>query len=76
MQNKMMMEKRGLTMEEACEYIGGVSRPTMYKLLGEGEIESFHIGVRRYFTRDSLDHWINNRLGLWPEEMEPGDHLG
>jgi excisionase family DNA binding protein len=71
-----LVDKRGLSMEEACTYIGGVSRPTMYKLIGQDEIESYYIGVRRYFTKDSLDHWINNRLGLWPQEMESGEHLG
>ena len=59
--------KRGYTMAEACEYLGGISRPTMYRLLGQGEIDSYHLGVRRYFTRESLDRLINSRMGLWPE---------
>ncbi len=54
-------------MEEACGYLGGISRPTMYRLLGEGQLSSYHIGVRRYFTKESLDHLIDKRIGLWPE---------
>jgi len=69
-----LIDKRGLTMEEACTYIGGVSRPTMYKLIGQDEIESYYIGVRRYFTKDSLDKWINSRIGLLPEVDDLVEH--
>jgi excisionase family DNA binding protein len=68
METKETLEKRGLNMTEACNYIGGVSRPTMYKLLGEGSIESYNLGVRRYFTKESLDKLINERIGLEPED--------
>ena len=61
------MEKRVFTMAEACEYLGGISRPTMYRLIGQGEINSLHIGVRRYFPRESLDAFVDTRIGLWPE---------
>jgi len=61
------MEKRAFTMAEACEYLGGISRQNMYVLLGKGEIDGFHIGARRYFTRERLDTFIDARLGLWPE---------
>jgi len=59
--------KRAYTISEACQYLGGVSRPTMYRLLGGGELSSYHIGVRVYFTKESLDKFINERVGLWPE---------
>ena len=73
-----MTLKRGLTMAEACEYLGGISRPTMYRLLGGNQVASFHIGTRRYFTRESLDRLINERIGLWPEveEMVKADRAG
>jgi excisionase family DNA binding protein len=61
---KPEIEKRALTVEETCRYLGGISRPTLYRLLGEGELESFHIGTRRYFTRESLDQWINQRVAV------------
>jgi len=68
--------KRGFTMEEACAYLGRISRPTMYRLLGAGAIESYHIGVRRYFTKESLDKLINERIGLEPEDdgLRGGSH--
>ena len=61
------MEKRVLTMVEACEYLGGISRQTMCKLIGDGEISSMHIGVRQYFPRESLEAFVDARIGLWPE---------
>ena len=45
-----------------------ISRPIMYRLLGAGAIESYHIGVRRYFTRENLDRLINERIGLGPKD--------
>ena len=62
--------KRGFTMAEACQYLGGISRPTLYRLMGRGEIESYHLGVRRYFTREALDKLIDTLLGKRPEVDE------
>jgi len=58
------MEKRLLNMAEACEYLGGLSRQTMYRLIGRGEIKSLHIGVRIYFPREDLEEFIGSRVGL------------
>ena len=58
------MEKRVFTMVEACEYLGGISQPTMHKLIDEGEINSLRIGVRRYFPRESLEAFVDARIGL------------
>ena len=57
--------KRAYTMAEACQYLGGVSRPTMYKLMRDGEVSSFHIGVRVYIPIESLDKFINDRIGMY-----------
>ena len=54
-------------MAEACKYLGGISRPTLYKLILEGAITSLHIGVRRYFPVESLNTFIDERIGLFPE---------
>jgi excisionase family DNA binding protein len=62
--------KRGMTMAESCEYLGNISRPTLYRLLGDGALDSFHIGTRRFIPRESLDRLINDRIGKWPEVDE------
>jgi excisionase family DNA binding protein len=61
--------KRGYTMVEACEYLGGISRQTMYRLLGEEVIASYLIGVRRYFTLESLNRFINDRIGMIENDL-------
>ena len=61
------LPKRGYTMVEACSYLGGISRQTMYRMLGDGKLASYNIGIRRYFTKESLDALIDERTGLWPE---------
>ena len=51
--------KRGLTFDEACHYLGGLPRLTLYRLLEQGELSSYHRGVRRYFTKENLDAYID-----------------
>jgi len=61
--------KRGYKVTEAMEYLGGISRQTLYRLFGAGLIESYHLGVRRYVTKESMDKLINQRVGIeddWP----------
>lgn len=54
------IENRGFNFEDACKYIGGVSRTTMSTLIAKGDIQhSYMIGKRKYFTRENLDAFIN-----------------
>jgi excisionase family DNA binding protein len=55
--------QRGFSITEAGRYIGGnTSRTTAYKLIADGELTSYHIGVRHYVTKESLDSFINQRI--------------
>jgi excisionase family DNA binding protein len=54
-------EKAALSVEEGCAYIG-TSRPTFYRLMGEGVLRSFHIGRRRLVLKADLDRFIRERL--------------
>jgi excisionase family DNA binding protein len=56
------IEKRGLSLNEACEYLGGISRPTLYRLMGDGDICLYHINRRRFCLKRDLDAYIENRL--------------
>ena len=51
--------KRGFTFDEACHYLGGLSRMTVYRMLEQGQLSSYHRGVRRYFTKEALDAYID-----------------
>ena len=64
----MIPRKRAFTMNEACEYLGGISRSTMYRLIGRGEIDSFLIGRRRFTTIENLERFINHKSG-WPPNL-------
>ena len=54
--------KRGFNMAEACAYIGGISRPQMYRLMGSEELRSYLIGNRRYFLREELDAFLERQV--------------
>jgi len=53
------MVKKALQFDEACVYIGGVSRPTLYKL----PIPSYTLGRRRYFLVSELDKFLESQAG-------------
>ena len=54
--------KRGFSLDEACEYVGGISRPNIYRLMADGELPSYMIGARRYFLREELDAFIDRQV--------------
>ena len=59
----MAQEKRGFSMVEACEYIGGISRQQMYRLMGSKILKSYRIGTRLYFLREELDAFLERQMG-------------
>ena len=59
----MAQEKRGFSMVEACEYIGGISHQQMYRLMGSKILKSYRIGTRRYFLREELDAFLERQMG-------------
>ncbi len=48
-----------LPIPEAMSLLG-ISRGTIYKLLGSGELESVLIGKRRFVTRKQLARFVTN----------------
>lgn len=56
-----------LTVEEAGERIG-VKRTTMYKLIRDGEIESFTIGRLRKVRPSALEEYVKRRAAAAPDE--------
>jgi excisionase family DNA binding protein len=67
--DKNLEDRGALTLKEACEYLGGISRPTMYTLLGEGKVISFKIGTRRYFRRETLDNYMKHAESLFVDPL-------
>jgi predicted DNA-binding transcriptional regulator AlpA len=55
--------RRGLSFTQACLYVGGISRPKMYSLIGDGLIQrSYLIGNRRYFFKEELDRFMESQV--------------
>ena len=50
-----------LSVDGACAYVG-VSRPTLYRLMDQRTIPSFHIGRRRLLLKAHLDTFLRERL--------------
>lgn len=61
---RQMPERVLLTIEEAAEQLG-IGRTLMYKLIGNGEIESIHIGRLRRVPTTAIQDYAR-RLGNGP----------
>ena len=55
------VERMALSVEQAAAYIG-VKRATLYRLMGDGDIASFHVRARRLLLRSELDRFIDSRV--------------
>jgi len=69
------MDQRAFAFEAAAIYLGGMTRPTLYKL----DIPSFKIGRRRYYLREQLDAFLDKkaaeaRVYLSYEQKIRGSH--
>jgi excisionase family DNA binding protein len=53
-----------LTVEQAAEQLGGVSRSTLYQLMRSGELASVKIGRRRLIPAEAIaDYVLDLRVG-------------
>jgi excisionase family DNA binding protein len=51
-----------IPIKEACSRLGGITRPTLYKLIGADEIRSVTIGRRRLIPASQIDEYITRKL--------------
>ena len=58
----MYADRNGLNLAEACVYLGTISRPTIYRLMGQGDLKGYRIGDRRYFLISELDDFIARQM--------------
>lgn len=53
-----------LTIEQAAEELGGVSRSTLYQLFRSGELASVKIGSRRLIPAEAITDYVQTlRVG-------------
>ena len=60
-----------LSTGEAAEAIGDVTRPTLYRLVNNGELRAFRVGRVLRFHRDDIAEYLE-RVRVRPGEL---DHL-
>ena len=54
-------DSAAFSVNDACVYLA-VSRPTLYRLMDQGAIPSFHILRRRLLLKQHLDAYLQERV--------------
>lgn len=55
------MNLKALTITQAMSETG-LSRSTLYRLRDEGKVGGNYVGVRYYFSAESLHAWLNQKV--------------
>jgi excisionase family DNA binding protein len=58
---KVWGERRLISVAEAREWLGGISRTTLYALVKEGELSLVKIGRRSFVQVEELDDFVKRR---------------
>lgn len=66
-----MSDETLLTVNEVAKYLK-VSRPTVYKLMDEGEIKYFVVGKRRRVHSREVDSYLMRKQGNETSDREGG----
>jgi len=56
------LQQKGLSINEAKVYLGGISHMQVYRLIHSGDLRSYKIGTRRFVQLDSLNDYITQQL--------------
>lgn len=57
-----MADRRLYSLDEAMEYLGGITKPTLYELINQENVQRVKIGRRSFITRESLDQYIERQI--------------
>jgi excisionase family DNA binding protein len=49
-----------LKLKESCAYLGGLSKPTLYRLVADGRLKPCRQLRHLLFTRQELDRFLNS----------------
>lgn len=58
---KVWVERRLISVAEAREWLGGISRSTLYTLVKRGELSLVKIGSRSFVQAEELDDFMRKR---------------
>lgn len=55
---------------DACKTLGGITRPTIYRLINRRQLDRVKIGTRSFITVESLHAFIDRSLRESAKELE------
>lgn len=64
------LEPLAYSVAEAAHVLGGISRPTMYRLIHQSGFPSFKIGNRTMISASGLEKWVEAQTGNGAAEGE------
>jgi hypothetical protein len=56
------MSARILSLDEAQERLGGVSRGKLYRMIGAGEVTRINLGTRAFITVESINRHLDRLI--------------
>jgi predicted DNA-binding transcriptional regulator AlpA len=59
-----------LTIPDACNALGGISRPTLYGLINRRQLDRVRIGSRAFITVESIHAFIDHSLRRSAAELD------
>ena len=64
--------KLAYPLDEACWQLGGITRPTLYRLLNTGALRSVQVGTRRLVRHVDLVEFLERSA---VDDVRPGESL-
>lgn len=62
-ETKERIKRQILSVEKSCEYLGGISKVSLYNRVNAGEIQLIKIGRRSFITLESMDAYLDRLIG-------------
>lgn len=54
----------------SCNILGGITRPTLYRLINAGELDRVKIGTRTFITAMSLRAYVERQMKASAAKLE------
>jgi predicted DNA-binding transcriptional regulator AlpA len=55
---------------DACKTLGGITRPTIYRLINARELDRVKIGTRSFVTVESLRDFVDRKMRQSAKELD------
>ena len=55
-------EIRGLTLDEARSLLGGISAPTLHRLINSGLLDTYRVGRRRFVPLQAVHAYMEQHM--------------